>query len=312
MKRDGRTLARDVLEEMRIQAVQRMHEGESPAAVAASFGMNRVWAYKCWALAAGRGKELPALRSTKGTGRPRSLTPMQEHLVFRWVNGKSPRQYDLDFGLWTRQAVGELVEQRFAVTLSLAGVGVLFARLGLTPQKPLQGAYQRNRQAAEHWSQNAYPAIARQAKREKAEIFFWNESGFRADAVPGKTCGAKGQAAVAEPAGQWQSISAASAVNSRGAFWLETYPGALTGELFVGLLKNMMTERDRPVHLVADGLPAHRKSIVKEYVASTRGALTLHLLSGDEQALNPEQRGWSYAGRTGVTGVNAPVAASGK
>ncbi len=93
MKRDGRTLAHNVLEEMRMLAVQRMREGQSPAAVAASFGMNRTWAYKCRAAASGRGKGLRALRSTKGTGRPRSLTPAQERQVFRWVNGKNPRQY---------------------------------------------------------------------------------------------------------------------------------------------------------------------------------------------------------------------------
>jgi transposase len=102
MKRDGRTLAHNVLEEMRLMAVQRMREGESPEAVAVSFGMHRSWAYKCRTACNGRGKGLRALRSTKGTGRPRSLTPAQERQVFRWINGKNPHQYGFDFGLWTR------------------------------------------------------------------------------------------------------------------------------------------------------------------------------------------------------------------
>jgi len=300
MKRDGRTLAHNVLEEMRMLAVQRMREGESPAAVAASFGMNRTWAYKCRAAASGRGKGLRALRSTKGTGRPRSLTPTQERKVFRWVNGKNPRQYGFDFGLWTRQIVRELIAQRFEVTLSLASVGALLARLGLTPQKPLQRAYQRDPEAVERWVSQTYPALARKAKRQKAEIFFWDESGFRADAVHGKSWAAKGQTPVVERPGQRQSVSAASAVNSKGAFWFETYQGALTGELFVQLLKNMMAERERPVHLVVDGLPAHKKAIVKEYVVSTQGALTLHFLPGYSPDLNPDELVWSHAKRTGV------------
>jgi transposase len=93
MKRDGRTLAHNTLEEMRILAVQRMKEGEHPDAVAASFGMHRSWAYKCRATARGRGHGIKALRSTKGTGRPRTLTPAQEAQVFRWVNGKRPDQW---------------------------------------------------------------------------------------------------------------------------------------------------------------------------------------------------------------------------
>jgi len=46
MKRDGRSLAHNTLEEMRILAVQRMAGGEHPNDVAASFGMHRSWAYK--------------------------------------------------------------------------------------------------------------------------------------------------------------------------------------------------------------------------------------------------------------------------
>ncbi|GKT20256.1 hypothetical protein AVHM3334_00250 [Acidovorax sp. SUPP3334] len=125
-------------------------------------------------------------------------------------------------------------------------------------------------------------------------------SGFRADAVHGKTWGAKGQTPVVERPGQRQSISAASAVNSKGAFWFETYQGALTGELFVQLLKNMMAEREKPVHLVVDGLPAHKKALVKQYVASTAGALTLHFLPGYAPDLNPDELVWSHAKRTGV------------
>ena len=68
MKRDGRSVSREALEEMRVMALQRMHEGESPAAVAASFGLHRGWAYKVLAKAKTHGKR--ALLSAKGTGRP--------------------------------------------------------------------------------------------------------------------------------------------------------------------------------------------------------------------------------------------------
>jgi hypothetical protein len=34
--------------------------------------------------------------------------------MFRWVNGRDPRQYGLDFGLWTRAVVVELIEEQLA------------------------------------------------------------------------------------------------------------------------------------------------------------------------------------------------------
>lgn len=300
MKRDGRTLAHNTLEEMRVLAVQRMSEGEHPEAVAASFGMNRSWAYKCRATARGRGHGLKALRSTKATGRPRKLTLAQERQVLRWINGKRPDQYGFDFGLWTRQIVQELLLSRFAVRLSLASIGALLARLGLTAQKPLQRAYQRDPEAVAKWKCETFPAIAIEARSSGADIMFWDESGFRADAVHGKTWAKKGQTPVIDRPGQRQSISAASAISAKGAFWFATYEGALTGELFVDLLKKLMHRRKKPVRLVVDGLPAHKKALVKEYVASTAGKLTLHFLPGYAPDLNPDELVWSHTKRTGV------------
>lgn len=297
-KRDGRFVSRAALEEMRLMALERMKAGESPAAVASSFGLHRGWAYKVLARAQGRGTR--ALLSRKGTGRPRTLTPAQERQVFGWVNGKNPRQYGFDFGLWTRQIVRELIEKKFAVQLSLASVGALLARLGLSPQKPLQQAYQRDPLAVAQWQKQTYPAIMKQAKREKAEIYFWDESGFRADAVQGRTWAVKGITPVVSVPGQRQSISAASAVNSKGGFWFALYSGGLNGELFVALLKQMMKGRRRPVHLVLDGLPAHKTRGVRDYVESLNGKLTLHFLPGYAPDLNPDELVWSYAKRTGV------------
>jgi transposase len=300
MKRDGRSLAHNTLEEMRILAVQRMAEGEHPDDVAASFGMHRSWAYKIRAQARGRGRGPRVLLSTKGTGRPRKLTQAQERQVLRWINGKNPMQYGFDFGLWTRNLVRELVQREFSVTLSLASIGAMLARLNLTPQKPLQRAYQRDPEAIERWQRDTYPAIVRQAREENADIFFWDESGFRADSVHGRTWAQRGETPVVERPGQRQSMSAASAVNSKGAFWFATYEGGLSGELFVTLLRKLMSNRRKAVHLIVDGLPAHKKSVVKDYVASTQGKLTLHFLPGYAPDLNPDELVWSHVKRTGV------------
>jgi transposase len=228
------------------------------------------------------------------------LTPRQERQVFRWVNGRDPRQYGLDFGLWTRSVVADLIGRKFAIRLGVTAVGALLAKLGLTPQKPLQRAYQRDPQAIEAWRCERFPAIARQAREAGGEVLFWDESGFRADAVHGKTWGKKGQTPVVERPGQRQSISAASAVTARGAFWYCTYQGGLNAALFVTLLRRMMRRRTKPVHLVLDGLPAHRTALVNAYVGSTNGMLTLHFLPGYAPDLNPDELVWSHMKRTGV------------
>ena len=283
-----------------MMAVERMREGESVAVVMDSYGLCRTTGYKWQKKIRGRGRGTRALAARKGTGRHCKLTAAQQKQVFRWINGKNPMQYGFDFGLWTRDVVRELILKKFEVSLSVTSVGTLLARLGLTPQKPLQRAYQRDPQAVERWQRETYPDIARQARKTGADIRFWDESGFRADAVQGKTWGVKGQTPVVLRPGQRQSISAASAVNAKGAFWFATYQGGLTGELFVELLKKMMRGRKKPIHLVVDSLPAHKNGVVKIYVAKTCGKLTLHFLPSYAPDLNPDELVWSHAKRTGV------------
>ena len=305
MKRDGRTLDHGTLETIRLMAVERVRDGEAPSTVIAAYGFSRTTIYRWLKAAAKPGVGLRALRARRASGRPRSLTPRQEGQVFRWINGKDPRQYGLDFGLWTRSVVAELIESKFGIRLGLTAVGALLAKLGLTPQKPLQRAYQRDPEAIERWQRETYPAIARQAKAAGGDVFFWDESGFRADAVHGRTWGVRGQTPVVERPGQRQSISAASAVNAKGGFWYCTYEGGLTAELFVSLLRKMMRHRPKPVHLVVDGLPAHKTKLVKDYVQSAQGRLTLHILPGYAPELNPDEAVWSHMKRTGV--ARAPL-----
>ena len=136
---------------------------------------NRTTIYRWLEVASKPGMGLSALRSRPATGRPRSLTSRQEQQVFRWINGCDPRQYGLDFGLWTRSLVAELIERKFHIRLGVTAVGALLAKRGLTPQKPLQRAYQRAPAAIEKWQREQFSAIARQAKASGGEVSFWDE-----------------------------------------------------------------------------------------------------------------------------------------
>ena len=308
MKRDGRKLDHKTLEEIRRMAVERVREGEDPSVVIASYGFCRTTIYKWLRTAKGRGRGLAALRSRKGTGRPPKLTKSQQRQVFRWINGKDPRQYGFAFGLWTRLVVAELLGDRFGVELSLASVGKLLATLGLTPQKPLMRAYERDPAAIAAWKRDTYPSIAAAAKRESAEIYFWDESGFRADAVQGRTWGVKGQTPIVAVPGKRQSVSAASAVNAKGGFWFATYKGGMSADLFVAMLAAIMRRRRRPLFLILDSLPAHKAKLVRDYVEATDGKLRLFFLPGYAPELNPDELVWSHMKRTGT--AKRPLGAS--
>ena len=222
MKRDARALDHKTLEEFRLRALRRVQEGEKASVVVKSLGMNRTSIYRWLKAADETGQGELALLSRPITGRPPKLTLSQQAQVLGWIDGKDPRQYGLGVGLWTRQIVALLVEHKFGLRMGLTAIGKMLARLGLTPQKPLQRAYQRDPKAIERWKRETWPAIAAKARQDAADIYFWDESGFRADTVHGKTWAIRGRTPVVERSGQRQSISAASAVSAKGGFWFAT------------------------------------------------------------------------------------------
>jgi transposase len=296
---DGRTLSHETSETIRLMAVRRVREGEPPSAVIRSYGLCRTTIYR-WLRAERRGGE-EALKARKHAGRKPTLSPKQKLQVRRWISGKDPRQYGFDFGLWTRQIVAELIEQKLGLRLGATAVGRLLAELDITPQRPLRRAYERDPAAIEQWKQKVFPRLRARAKRVGAKIFFLDEAGVRSDQVLGCTWGVRGQTPEVATSGRRQSINAISAVNARGEFWYELYTQRLNASTFVELLQHFMRGRKSRVFLVLDGHPAHIAKLVSDYVQSLSGRLELHFLPGYAPELNPDELVWNHLKRQGVS-----------
>lgn len=282
-----------------MMAVRRVREGERPSVVMASYGLCRTTIYR-WLRASRRGG-LRSLKARKHPGPRARLTARQRAQVFRWINGKDPRQYNFEFALWTRKIVAALISERFGITLGLTAVGRLLAELGITPQKPLRRAYERDPKAIKRWIETEYPRLQARAKRRNARIFFLDEAGVRSDAVLGRSWAPRGETPEVSTSGQRQSINAISAVNGRGAFWFKVFSGRFNKERFMKFLKNFMRNRKYPVFLILDGHPSHRARLVAQYVQSLKGRLELHFLPGYAPELNPDEFVWNHLKKQGVS-----------
>jgi transposase len=302
MKRDGRTLSHETSEEFRKLAVRRVLDGESPGAVIGSYGLCRTTIYP-WLravdaeMSAGVGLEEAvekALARREHPGPRSKLSEKQKLQVARWMNGKDPRQYGFDFGLWTRRIVGSLVLTKFGIEMGVTAVGRLLAELDITPQKPLRRAYERDPVAIVRWVEEQYPRLRRRAKRAGADIFFTDESGIRSDSALGRTWAPRGETPVLKTTGTRQSVNVISAINAQGAFWYEMYGGNLSATRFIEFLRHFLRGRTRPVMLVLDSHPSHGAKCVAEFVQSLKGKLELHFLPGYAPELNPDEFVWTH------------------
>lgn len=307
MRVDGRKVSHAKLEEARFEAVRRVQAGEAPTAVARDMGLytNRIFIW----LAAYRSGGWDALRSRKAMGRPKRLAAKQIRWIYDTVTTKNPLQFKLPFALWTRAQIRALVAQRFSVKLSLVSVGRLLAQLGLTCQRPLFRAYQQDRSLVERWLKEEYPKIRTRAKREKAEIFFEDESGVRSDFHSGTTWAPKGQTPVVRATGQRFSLNMISAISARGELRFMVVRGGVGAGVFITFLKRLVHGQRRPIYLIVDGHPSHRAKKVKSYVESLQGKLRLFFLPPYSPELNPDELVWNDVKNNGVgrTLVHGPA-----
>ena len=299
MRVDGRKVSHAKLEEMRFEAVRRVQAGEAPTAVARDMGLytNRIFIW----LAAYRNGGWDALRSRKAMGRPKRLSGKQIRWIYDTVTTKNPLQFKLPFALWTRAQIRTLIAQRFSVTLSLVSVGRLLAQLGLSCQRPLFRAYQKDRSLVERWLKEEYPKIRARAKRENAEIFFEDESGVRSDFHSGTTWAPKGQTPVVRATGQRFSLNMISAISARGELRFMVVRGGVGAGVFITFLKRLVHGQSRPIYLIVDGHPSHRAKKVKSYVESLQGKLRLFFLPPYSPELNPDELVWNDVKNNGVS-----------
>ena len=215
-----------------------------------------------------------AIRSAprgRNPGDGRSLSPEQEDLVRRTICDKRPEQLKMDFALWTRGAVMQLIEQQCGIALSIRAVGNYLKRWGFTPQKPIKRAYEQQPEAVKAWLQAQYPAIEARAKAEGGEVHWGDETALVNTDVRGRSYAPRGQTPVTRSiGGTRQKLSMSSTVNNRGkAHWM-IIDGAFNHERLIEFLQALAKEGRREgkkVFLILDNLGVHHCKPVKAWLA---------------------------------------------
>jgi len=286
--RDARSLPAVAQEDLRRKAVNTVVDGKTQVEVAKIFGVTRQAVGK-WVKACREGGE-KALRA-KRRGRPKggSLLPWQAAQIAKTVVDRHPDQLKLPFYLWTREAVAQLIERRFGIRLSIWTVGRYLARWGFTPQKPVRRAFEKNPEQVRRWLEEEYPAIQKQAKREKAGIYWGDEMGLRSDHAAGCSYGRRGQTPVIPGPGKRFGCNMISAITNLGQLNFMVFKKRFRSNVFLEFLRRLVRQSKRKVFLIVDGHPVHRSKETKTWVQNNVGDIRLFFLPGYSPELNPDE-----------------------
>ena len=293
LKIDGRKLTHEQSEYIRIQAVTAVRkENRSPEEVIKTFGLHRANIYR-WLKQYDKGG-VNVLKSRKAPGPLPKLTNNQKRLLYK-ILLKDPLQLKFEFALWTIEMIAELIERKFGVRYTKVHVGRILDEIGFSKQKPLERAYQQDPEKVQEWLTNTFPAIKREAKKEKRTIYFSDEAGFHATVQYGTTWAPKGKTPVIKASGQRQKVNCISAISNKGEMRFMLYESKFTADTFIEFLKRMLHKQTNPITLIVDGHRTHFTKKVKEFAAATNGKLKIYQLPSYSPELNPDEFVWNNA-----------------
>lgn len=298
MKKDHRKLSHDVLEEIRIKSVKMVVKNglknkDVCSLMEVGVQMLSTWIgmYKKWGWKALKSKKTPAGRPKDMT---KNLTTREKKKLEKFLL-KEPRniiQLNIDSSLWTASIVAEFIKIEFKKSLKEGQIYKLLAELGFTNQKPIFRAYQQDLTRVKEWKEVQRPKIEKEAKKEKREILYGDEAGFKSTDHRWTTWWKKWVTPIVKATGARFSINAASAISKNGVLKFMSYEGSFTSETLIQFLERIIYKIDKKYTLILDWHPTHKTKKVQKWLEDHDFQIKLYYLPPYSPELNPDEQVW--------------------
>jgi transposase len=287
-KMDTRKLSQQEQDELRINAIAAWQGGVSQAEVSRRFDVREAtvssWV-KEFKISGSKG-----LISQRRGRRETTLSESDKKRLYKKIVGNTPGQLRLGFALWTTDAVLSLIKVTLKKTVSKSTVHRLLYSWGFTPKKAQRRAWQQDFGKVDEWLNADYPNIAHRAKREKARIFWGDETGLRSDDTTSLGWSPKGERAIMTVNGRRYYCNVISAIDNEGGLAFHVFKDKFNSDKFIYFMERLIEyAKNQKVFLVVDGHPTHKSKAVKAWVKSRSDQIELFILPPYSPELNPDE-----------------------
>lgn len=287
---DFRTLPEQERLAFRKQAIRLIQSGEKKGKVAQIIGVKAGTISAWWKdYQHGGLNELISKKKGVKSEDKKLLSESQEKAIQGMIVDKMPEQLKLDFALWTRKAVKELVEKEFGVVLAITTMGDYLRRWGFTPQKPKKKAYEQCPKKVQKWLEEEYPAIKEQAKEEQAEIYWGDETGVKNQCNHGRSYAPKGKTPVKKSMSKRFSVNMVSAITNQGKVQFMLYSENMNADKFIEFMQQLIKSSTRKVYFIVDNLRVHHSKIVKDWIEENKDKIAVFYIPSYSPERNPDE-----------------------
>lgn len=222
-------------------------------------------------------------------GEKRILTPEQEKEIMTIIADKDPMQLKFKECMWTRNNIRQLIKEKYGIEIKLSTLGYYLARWGFSVQRPVKRAYKQDKEKIDKWINEEYPNITKRAKKEKAEIFFGDETNIQNTANYMKGYAPKGKTPVVKVESQKFKINMLSAVSKRGKLRFMLYKENMNSKKLIDFMRRLVHDSKKKVFLILDNLQVHHSKAVQKWVENHKEKIEIFYLPPYAPEYNPDE-----------------------
>lgn len=290
-KQDIRSLSKEARKEIKRAVFKLFEKGWRVVEIARELEYSKDTVYrweKIWRREGMKGLE----EKPRGGARihPPMLTPELEKEIQQTIIDKSPDQLKMKFSLWNSRAIRDYIKAEHKVTLADRTVRQYMQQWGFTSQRPRKQALQQDSKEVSEWLEEKYPTIKQEAKRDKAEIYWADETGVSNREHNVKGYAPKGKTPVLRTSGGKRiRLNMISALNNQGKLRFMIYRENMSPKLFITFMQRLWKDAGRKIYLIVDNLKTHHSKLVQSWLESNKEKIRLYYLPKYSPELNPDE-----------------------
>lgn len=193
-------------------------------------------------------------------GEKRTLSAAQEKELQRIIIDKCPDQMMLDFSLWCRAALKQLIHDLYGIDMPLRSVSNYLGRWGMTCQIHPQKYCFPDMQRWKFMTQQ-YPFLVKWAKKDKAIIYWGAETAINYQQCQFST--------------RYRN-NMLSAVSGRGTCRFMCFWGSMTPQLFIDFLRRLVKDsQGKTVFLFVDIRDIYCGELVRDWVERNKDKIKI-------------------------------------
>jgi hypothetical protein len=268
--------------------MQLRRAGQSYDQIATATGLSRTGVFDiCKRHAAFGASALNDAPGGRKAGEGRTLTCRQEGLLRGLIAAHTPDELTMPQALWTRRAVGHLIEQRLGLQLPVRTLDSYLARWGFKPPPPPNRKGKAVSLVLNRWMIEHYPTVVAQSKAQGGEIYWGDHHEVVAEDAPAQDTALPCVAPVGPALGACGRLSMISSVTNTGQQRWDTFAGALDAPTLVDFVRRLITGTRKKVFLITHGMPVRHDRRVVQWLAEHEDDIQAFELPDDGPTHSP-------------------------